>query len=80
MFGLRVAQMTDAVFSACKHLSMTNPSSPRVASADRMDGGLIITFEDGQCGIYSAALLLATLPQAEHVEPEGNGPGQRPRS
>jgi hypothetical protein len=42
-----------------------------------MDGGLIITFDDGQCGIYSAAMLLAALPQAEHVE-QGEELGQRP--
>jgi hypothetical protein len=72
-----VAQATDAAVFQWKHYSMDTLRSPRVISADRMDGGLIISFDDGQCGIYSAALLFAALPQAEQVESDGEL-GQRP--
>ena len=46
-------------------------SIPRILYADRLNGGVIITFDDGKCAVYSAALLHATLPQAEQVfEPD----------
>ncbi|WP_263385623.1 hypothetical protein [Granulicella arctica] len=51
---------------------METPSAPRIVSAERLNGGVIIAFEDGKCAVYSAALLYATFSHAEHVitEPE----------
>jgi hypothetical protein len=49
---------------------MDSPPESRIRSADKLREGLAITFEDGKCAIYSAALLYAALPQAEQVEPE----------
>ena len=39
----------------------------RVVDCDMFHGDVLITFEDGRMGIYSAELLHATLPQAEEV-------------
>ena len=46
---------------------MKDQEEPHVVSADRLDGSIIITFNDGRCAIYSSALLYATLPQAEEL-------------
>jgi len=40
---------------------------PRVAQADRLEGGIIITFEDGKCAFYPSSLLYASLPQATEI-------------
>jgi hypothetical protein len=40
---------------------------PQVAWAERIGNGIIVTFDDGKCGVYSAALLYATFSQAEQV-------------
>jgi hypothetical protein len=37
---------------------------PRIVSCDRMDSGIVVSFDDGKTALYSAALLHATLPQA----------------
>jgi len=37
----------------------------RVIFSDRIDGGIVVGFEDGKTALYSAALLHATLPQAQ---------------
>jgi hypothetical protein len=46
--------------------------TPRIVSADLLNGSILIAFDDGTCALYSAELLQATLPQAEQiiVEPE----------
>ena len=41
---------------------------PRIVHVERLDGGVIITFDDGKCAVYSAALLYATFPQADEVD------------
>jgi len=45
---------------------------PRVAFAERLDGGVVVTFEDGRTALYSAALLHDFLSQAQEIldEPE----------
>jgi hypothetical protein len=52
---------------------MDIPTVPRVAETQRMDGGVIITFDDGKCAIYSAALLRATFSQAKEVKESDSG-------
>jgi hypothetical protein len=51
---------------------METPQTPRITHAERMNGGVIIMFDDGKCAIYSASLIDATFSQAEEVpyEPE----------
>lgn len=39
----------------------------RVTSADRMGGGLVITFENGKTAVYSAALLKQTFQHAQEI-------------
>jgi hypothetical protein len=45
----------------------TQPAS-LVVSADRLNGGLLIAFDDGKCAFYSSSLLYATFPQAREVK------------
>ena len=40
---------------------------PRITHAERLKTGVIITFEDGKCALYSAALLHSVLSQAEEL-------------
>jgi hypothetical protein len=44
------------------------PPLPRIIEAERMEDGVIITFDDGKCAVYSTSLLHDTLPQAEAVK------------
>jgi len=37
----------------------------RITFSDRMDNGIVVGFDDGKTAYYSAALLHATLPQAQ---------------
>jgi hypothetical protein len=47
---------------------MAPRSEPRIVDAERIDGGVLITFEDGRCAFYPALLLEAHLSQAIAVE------------
>jgi len=40
-------------------------TEPNVTFTDRIDGGIVVGFKDGKTAFYSAALLYATLPQAQ---------------
>ena len=62
-----VEKMADERPGSCDPFPMETNPTPRVISADRIDGGLIITFDDGRCAVYSASLLLTTFAQAEEV-------------
>lgn len=42
-------------------------SALRVVSADRLSGSVIITFNDGRCGMYSPDLLYAMLASAREL-------------
>ena len=41
---------------------------PRIVYAERVGDDVIIEFDDGECTLYPAALLLAMLPQAVKIE------------
>jgi hypothetical protein len=58
---------------------METASEPRVTLAERMEGGVIISFADGKCAVYSASLLYATLSQASHVDPDPEDFPESPR-
>jgi hypothetical protein len=47
---------------------MKNPLAVRISSVDRLNDGVIITFDDGKCALYSTDLLYATLDQAQLLE------------
>jgi hypothetical protein len=66
-FSLSVEKMADERPGSCDPFPIGTNSNPRVISADRIDGGLIITFDDGRCAVYSASLLFDTFAQAEEV-------------
>jgi hypothetical protein len=53
-------------------------SESRIIFSDRMDNGIVVGFDDGKTAYYSAALLHATLPQAQMMpsDSEGSGPPQ----
>jgi hypothetical protein len=40
---------------------------PRIIEALRMSDGVIITFADGRCALYTAALLHAMFPNADEL-------------
>ena len=40
---------------------------PRIIEALRMRDGVIITFVDGKCALYTAALLYAMFPNADEL-------------
>jgi hypothetical protein len=41
---------------------------PRVVYAERVGDDVIIEFDDGECALYPAPLLLSILPQAVKIE------------
>ena len=47
---------------------MTADHDPRILSAERLNRGIVIAFDDGRCALFLDALLYATLPQAEELD------------
>ena len=47
---------------------MVISDAPRITAAERLNEGLVIKFEDGQCAFYSDALLFSKLPECEQLE------------
>ena len=39
----------------------------RIAHAERLNGGVVVTFDDGRSVLYSAALLLSCLSEAKEL-------------
>ena len=46
---------------------MKTSSGPRIVHAERLEGGIIITFDDGKCAVYSDSLLQDTYFQADEL-------------
>jgi len=46
---------------------MEDQSVSRVTGAERLNNGVLITFDDGRCAFYSASLLRETLVQAQTI-------------
>ena len=44
------------------------PPIPRIVYAERVGDDVIIEFNDGECALFPAALLLAILPKAVKIE------------
>ena len=44
---------------------METPDGPRIVHAERLNGGVIISFDDGVAAVYPAALLYEMLTKAE---------------
>ena len=47
---------------------MEGKISAQLICADKIGDGLLIYFDDGKIGFYSASLLRATLPEAVEVK------------
>lgn len=41
---------------------------PRILAADRLNEGLVIRFENGQCAFYSTLFLFSKLPECEELK------------
>jgi DUF971 family protein len=48
---------------------MEKQSHHKVIDADRVVGGIVIAFEDGESVFFSAELLRSALPHAEVISP-----------
>lgn len=46
---------------------MDTQTDSRIISADRTSNGIIVTFEDGKCALYSTTLLHAMFSQAQEL-------------
>ncbi|RXH57134.1 hypothetical protein [Granulicella sibirica] len=46
---------------------MNPDSKPHIASAEPLDGGVIIAFDDGRIGLYSAELLSRVFLEAKEL-------------
>ena len=49
---------------------MKTDSAPQVVSAEKLDGGVVISFEDGRSAVYSAELLSEIFRQAREIPEE----------
>jgi hypothetical protein len=47
---------------------MENRSDRHILAAERLNVGVVITFDNGESAIYSAALLYSMFPQAHRVD------------
>jgi hypothetical protein len=54
---------------------MEGPPESHVTFTDRLDGGVVIGFDDGKTAFYSGALLRATLPQAQMMPTDSEDTG-----
>ncbi len=47
-----------------------------ITFSDRMDNGIVVGFDDGKTAYFSAALLHATLPQAQMMPSDSEDSGR----
>ena len=59
--------MTDAQDDAASSLTMVLDEVPNIVSAERLNSGIVIRFDDGQCAFYSSILLFSKLPECEKL-------------
>lgn len=43
------------------------PAVPTISAAERLSDGLVIKFQNGQCGLFSAAYLFSKLSDCESL-------------
>jgi hypothetical protein len=63
-----VYQQTDTGPNLSQYLAVEDQTKIRIRSAERVSGGLIITFDDGKSALYSASLLRDAFSQAEQLK------------
>jgi hypothetical protein len=66
-FVTYVLRATEYSVWASQNWGMNIPYEPRLEDAERIDNGVLITFDNGKAGLYSASVLYAILSQAEEV-------------
>ena len=47
---------------------MAPTPDPRIISAERLESGIVIKFEDGRCAFFSNKLLHDALPKAKELD------------
>ncbi len=62
--------MTDNKCPTRSSLDMVISGVPRIITAERLNTGLVIRFEDGQCAFYSSAFLFSKLPECKQLREE----------
>jgi hypothetical protein len=58
---------------------MDGRPKPHITFSDRLDNGIVVGFDDGKTAFFPAALLYATLPQAQSM-PSDSEDSYPPRS
>ena len=46
---------------------MVVPEVPKIVSAERLNNGIVIKFDNGQCGFYTNSFLFSKLPECEEL-------------
>ena len=59
--------MTDRPRGIKPCLRMVTPGVPQIVAADRLNEGLVIKFDDGQCAFFSSAFLFSKLSECEEL-------------
>jgi hypothetical protein len=54
---------------------MNTRPQPLITSSDRMDNGIVVSFDDGKTAFFPAALLYATLSQAQMMASDSDDEG-----
>jgi hypothetical protein len=49
---------------------MKSDPEPRIVDAEKLDGGVILTFQDGKTAVYSGLLLRRVFSQAKELPRE----------
>jgi hypothetical protein len=63
-----VAWWTDRLQEKTHTPKMETASDRRILAAERLSGGVVITFDNGECAIYSPTLLYSMFPKAFRVD------------
>lgn len=46
---------------------MVVPKIPIIVSAERLNNGIVIKFDNGQCGFYASSFLFSKLSECEEL-------------
>lgn len=59
--------MTDTTKRLRHAWVMSVPEIPNIISAERLQSGIVIKFDNGQCGFYASSYLFSKLPECEEL-------------
>ena len=60
-----VVEGTDVLRRLAYAITMEPDLTPRISFLERLGGGVVVTFADGRCALYSATLLMDVFSKAE---------------